>query len=181
MATSSHPPLLLCLHTIPLILLQSEHYLHGNRLLQPVVSIATARGLEVGGGQEESAESLQSSWKTREHIHACIVQYLGEHFKILSLLWQWPYATLTTRWSFTFEWFERQTVVNVSLFLPPAVRPQAVAPPEPGCRPLLSGHSCRWTGYKTPLSGGTWAPCSERARSCCQKSATHDNKPFLHQ
>jgi len=51
MATSSHPPLLLCLHTIPLILLQSEHYLHGNRLLQPVVSIATARGLEVGGGR----------------------------------------------------------------------------------------------------------------------------------
>lgn len=64
MATSIHPPLLLCLYSIPLILLQSGRYLHSNRLLQPVVSIATARGPEGGGGArveswEESAESLQ--------------------------------------------------------------------------------------------------------------------------
>lgn len=65
MATSIHPPLLLCLYSIPLILLQSGRYLHSNRLLQPVVSIATARGPEGGGGGdrveswEESAESLQ--------------------------------------------------------------------------------------------------------------------------
>lgn len=53
MATSIHPPLLLCLYSIPLplILLQSERYLHSNRLLQPVVSIATARGTEGGGGE----------------------------------------------------------------------------------------------------------------------------------
>ena len=64
MATSIHPPLLLCLYSIPLILLQSGRYLHSNRLLQPVVSIATARGPERGGGArveswKESAESLQ--------------------------------------------------------------------------------------------------------------------------
>lgn len=59
MATSIHPPLLLCLYSIPLILilLQSGRYLHSNRLLQPVVSIATARGPE---GRRE--------WRARRRV-----------------------------------------------------------------------------------------------------------------
>lgn len=48
MATSIYSPVLLCLY-IPLPFLQSEHNLHSNRLLQPVVAIATARGPEGGG------------------------------------------------------------------------------------------------------------------------------------
>lgn len=53
MATSIHPLLPLCLCSIPLILilLHSGRYCYSNRLLQPVVSIATARGPE---GEEQS-------------------------------------------------------------------------------------------------------------------------------
>lgn len=50
-ATPIHLPLPLCLHFIPLILLHSGCYHHSNRLLQPVVSIATAR--EPGGQSRE--------------------------------------------------------------------------------------------------------------------------------
>lgn len=60
MATSIH---LLCLYSIPLILilLHSGCYRHSNRLLQPVVSIATAREPE---GEERSWESGGECWIT---------------------------------------------------------------------------------------------------------------------
>lgn len=74
MATSIHSPVLLCFYSIPLPLLQSEHYLHSNRLLQPVVTIATARGPEEGGekmeSHEKSAESLQ---KLKDHESVCLL------------------------------------------------------------------------------------------------------------
>lgn len=52
-APSIHPPLPLCLYSIPLILilLHSGCYHHSNRLLQPVVSVATAKEPE---GEEQS-------------------------------------------------------------------------------------------------------------------------------
>lgn len=75
MATLIHSPVRLCLYSIPLPFpfLQSERYLHSNRLLQPVVSIATARGPEGGKkmeSHEKSAESLQWGLKTMR-VPAC--------------------------------------------------------------------------------------------------------------
>lgn len=72
MATSIHPPLLLCLYSIPLplILLQSGRYLHSNRLLQPVVSIATARGPE--GGREWRARRREAEAEKTATVPASI-------------------------------------------------------------------------------------------------------------
>lgn len=59
----SIPPLLFCLSSISLILilLQSGHYFHSNRLLQPGVSMATAGGPE---GRAESGEPGGECWIT---------------------------------------------------------------------------------------------------------------------
>lgn len=74
MATSIHPPLLLCLYSIPLILLQSGRYLHSNRLLQPVVSIATARGPEGGGGLEwRAGRRVLNHYSEAERQQECLL------------------------------------------------------------------------------------------------------------
>lgn len=90
MATSIHPPLLLCLHTIPLILVQSEHYLHSNRLLQPVVSMATARGPVGGGGQGQEERVLNHYSEAERHasIYKHVLYNIYNQFVLLPILLQ---------------------------------------------------------------------------------------------
>lgn len=146
MATSIHPPLL-CLHTIPLP--QSERYLHSNRLLQPLVSIATARELDRGDGVWGRVQNHNSE---AEDMLAYTSMYWSVWSRLVSSSsFQWSCSDLCMFELYISDDFSIERLWKwKGCRLPPAVHPQAVVSPEHGRHSQLSGHSWRWTGCKKP-------------------------------